>query len=192
MSEKLRPCPFCGGTKICTEKSINLNYCDNCSAESNVEHWNTRPIEDELRKRIAELEEQVWNLNLENERMEEAYWIDESIAPDGTLKPSVRKLLERLEKAETDLRLGDDLVKALDNRIAELEAENEKINYFFRRLRMFCIFAHWDNPNTEGAFYKVDAEIREYLSEYKVCIDQLAAHDAIERQDDKWIPEVQE
>ena len=55
MSE-LKPCPFCGGTKICTEKGINLNYCDNCSAESNVEHWNTRPIEDELRARIAELE----------------------------------------------------------------------------------------------------------------------------------------
>ena len=125
MSE-LKPCPFCGGTKICTEKGINLNYCDNCSAESNVEHWNNRPIED-----------------------------------------------------------------ALNARIAELEAENEKINYFFRRLRMFCIFAHWDNPNTEAEFYKVDAEIREYLSEYKVCIDQLTAHDAIERQDDKWIPEVE-
>ncbi len=82
--------------------------------------------------------------------------------------------------------------KILTARIAELEAENEKINYFFRRLRMFCIFAHWDNPNTEAEFYKVDAEIREYLSEYKVCIDQLTAHDAIERQDDKWIPEVQE
>ena len=82
----------------------------------------------ELREYIAELEEQAWNLNLENERMEEAYWIDESIAPDGTLKPSVRKLLERLEKAETDLRLGDDLVKALDNRIAELEAENERLS----------------------------------------------------------------
>ena len=79
----------------------------------------------------------------------------------------------------------------LQSRIAELEAENEKINYFFRRLRMFCIFAHWDNPNTEAEFYKVDAEIREYLSEYKVCIDQLTAHDAIERQDDKWIPEVE-
>jgi hypothetical protein len=74
---------------------------------------------------------------------------------------------------------------ALQARIAELEAENEKINYFFRKLRMFCIFAHWDNPNTEAEFYKVDAEIREYLSEYKVCIDQLAAHDATERQDDK-------
>ena len=84
--------------------------------------------------------------------------------------------------------IEDDLRK----RIAELEAENEKINYFFRRLRMFCIFAHWDNPNTEAEFYNVDAEIREYLSEYKVCIDQLTAHTDIERQDDKWIPEVQE
>ena len=55
MSE-LKPCPFCGGTKICTEKGINLNYCDNCSAESNVEHWNTRRIEDALNARIAELE----------------------------------------------------------------------------------------------------------------------------------------
>jgi len=84
-----------------------------------------------------------------------------------------------------------DVLNAAESRIAELEAENEKINYFFRRLRMFCIFAHWDNPNTEAEFYKVDAEIREYLSEYKVCIDQLTAHSDIERQDDKWIPEVQ-
>lgn len=59
MSEILQPCPFCGGTKICTEKGINLNYCDNCSAESNIEHWNTRPIEDDLRKRIAELEGKI-------------------------------------------------------------------------------------------------------------------------------------
>lgn len=77
--------------------------------------------------------------------------------------------------------IEDDLRK----RIAELEAENEKINYFFRRLRMFCIFAHWDNPNTEAEFCKVDAEIREYLSEYKACIDQLTAHGDIERKDDK-------
>ena len=56
MSEELRPCPFCGGTNICTEKGINLNYCDSCSAEANIEHWNTRPIEDALHARIAELE----------------------------------------------------------------------------------------------------------------------------------------
>ena len=63
-TEGLRPCPFCGGTKICTEKGINLNYCDNCSAESNVEHWNTRPIEDELRSRIAELEAECASLGV--------------------------------------------------------------------------------------------------------------------------------
>ena len=68
MSEELRPCPFCGGTKICTEKGINLNYCDNCSAESNVEHWNNRPIEDALNARIAELEEkQRWRVVADGE-----------------------------------------------------------------------------------------------------------------------------
>ena len=73
MSEELRPCPFCGGTKICTEKGINLNYCDNCSAESNVEHWNTRPIEDALNKRIAELEEkQRWRV-VANGELPEVY-----------------------------------------------------------------------------------------------------------------------
>lgn len=127
MSE-LIPCPFCGGKNVLSTELQDglpfIAYCQ-CGAENEAENWNTRPIEDALRKRIAELEEQVWNLNLENERLEEAYWIDETISPDGTLKPSVRKLLERLEKAETDLRLSDDLVKALDNRIAELEAERD-------------------------------------------------------------------
>ena len=55
MSEELKSCPFCGGTNICTEKGINLNYCDSCSAEANIEHWNTRPIEDALNKRIVEV-----------------------------------------------------------------------------------------------------------------------------------------
>ncbi len=55
-TEELRPCPFCGSADIRTEPGINLNYCDKCSAEANIEHWNTRPIEDALNKRIAELE----------------------------------------------------------------------------------------------------------------------------------------
>ena len=55
----MRPCPFCGSADIRTEPGINLNYCDKCSAEANIEHWNTRPIEDALRARIAELEEEI-------------------------------------------------------------------------------------------------------------------------------------
>ena len=78
MSEILRPCPFCGGTKICTEKGINLNYCDNCSAESNVEHWNTRPIEDALNARIAELEEEIDQLTSHsNIERQDDKWIPE-------------------------------------------------------------------------------------------------------------------
>ena len=80
MSEKLKPCPFCGGTKICTEKGINLNYCDNCSAESNVERWNTRPIEDELRA--------------ENVRLNS--WLDEVIKQGNYLEHTLRLAYEHV------------------------------------------------------------------------------------------------
>ena len=96
MSE-LKKCPFCGGTKICTEKGINLNYCDNCSAESNVEHWNTRPIEDALTARIAELE-------AENDRLQSGWFRDETICPDGSLKPKVSDLLNRIAELEAAQR----------------------------------------------------------------------------------------
>ena len=143
MSEELRPCPFCGKPADdrynrlakCSNKQCLMNYWFEDDADFYIrDDWNTRPIEDALQSRIAELEKDLSNKEIEY----------------------------------TDL--WDDAL-ALQARIAELEAKNEKINYFFRRLRMFCIFAHWDNPNTEAEFYKVDAEIREYLSEYKVCID---------------------
>jgi len=70
MSEELRPCPFCG-----KEPHIDANYflygCRNkdCIADSTnyeptigfFEDWNTRPIEDALQARIAELEAaQCW------------------------------------------------------------------------------------------------------------------------------------
>ncbi len=75
-----------------------------------------------LQQRIAELEEQVWDLNLANEKLESAYFADETIAPDGSLKPSVCKLMKRVEKAETDYSISEAHVTALLNRIAELEA----------------------------------------------------------------------
>ena len=83
-------------------------------------------------------------------------------------------------------------VKGLVARIAELEAVRKKAFDLVRKLRMYCIYANWDNPDTEDEFNEFDAEVCEYLSEYKVCVDQLTAHSDIERQDDKWIPEVQE
>lgn len=62
MSE-LKPCPFCG-----KEPAIHANIaiCVNDDCEQSdywtgleVDTWNTRPIEDALNARIAELESQV-------------------------------------------------------------------------------------------------------------------------------------
>jgi len=62
MSEKLKPCPFCGGKDIqiaIKEGAFKKAYCNNCYAEVQtkdgiglVEKWNTRPEEDRLRRRM--------------------------------------------------------------------------------------------------------------------------------------------
>ena len=109
MSEILKPCPFCGGTKICTEKGINLNYCDNCSAESNVEHWNTRPIEDELRSRIAELEAEKSILE-DQQREAKNILIDKRLHIDSLYEEGY-KLQQRIAELEG---LVDELIEIGD------------------------------------------------------------------------------
>ena len=73
MSEELKPCPFCGGMpkvndwtlKGITDKRC---FCDNekwpvyLSKTIAIDGWNTRPIEDALNARIAELEELIEKL----------------------------------------------------------------------------------------------------------------------------------
>ena len=66
MSEnELRPCPFCGEPADdrynrlakCSNKQCLMNYWIEDDADFYIrDDWNTRPIEDDLRKRIAELE----------------------------------------------------------------------------------------------------------------------------------------
>ena len=61
MSEELKPCPFCGSSKIKSHDygNVELLYrCEDCGGEHFHSNWNTRPIEDALQARIAELE---WN-----------------------------------------------------------------------------------------------------------------------------------
>ena len=63
MSEELKPCPFCGGSNITEEASISVVFCADCGGEKDTDmgSWNTRPIEDALTARIAELEaERRW------------------------------------------------------------------------------------------------------------------------------------
>ena len=80
MSEELKPCPFCGGMpkvndwtlKGITDKRC---FCDNekcpvyLSKTIAIDDWNTRPIEDALNARIAELEAE---LKITDELLKEA------------------------------------------------------------------------------------------------------------------------
>lgn len=52
MSEELKPCPFCAGTRI----DDNDAGCVTCGAfADSIEAWNTRPIEDALNAKIDTL-----------------------------------------------------------------------------------------------------------------------------------------
>ena len=119
MSE-LKPCPFCGGTKICTEKGINLNYCDNCSAESNVEHWNTRPIEDALKARIAKLEAENAGLK-ERVAMLDVTAVFKSLGEMRYIEQTNR-LHTRIAELEG---LVDELIEAGESMSLAVECENQ-------------------------------------------------------------------
>ena len=57
MNEKLKQCPFCGGEAELCYSEVDT-FCRKCNVMQETELWNTRPIEDALRLRIAELEEE--------------------------------------------------------------------------------------------------------------------------------------
>ena len=56
--------------------------------------------------------------------------------------------------------------KILTARIAELEADNKKAFDLVRKLRMYCIWANWDNPDTEDEFNEFDVEVCKWLSKF--------------------------
>lgn len=53
----IKACPFCGFDTICEEN--HLIICLNCGTSNHISEWNTRPIEDALQARIAELESEL-------------------------------------------------------------------------------------------------------------------------------------
>ena len=57
----LKPCPFCGGEAELCYSEVDT-FCRKCNVMQETELWNTRPIEDALRLRIAELEAEIERL----------------------------------------------------------------------------------------------------------------------------------
>jgi hypothetical protein len=124
MSEELRPCPFCGGQAL-TKTFFDyddLEYMplDIIEPEVTCENercingwwlspndWNTRPIEDDLRKRIAELEAENIRLGIEYQRMR--------LALGDIAINSKRALVEGLE-ANRSLSTVHSEIKRQDNK----------------------------------------------------------------------------
>lgn len=77
MSKELKPCPFCGETRLIIEDNQMVQdvhvLCKDCGAKTSFDgirysvagRWNCRPVEDALKRRIEELE-------AENGRLREA------------------------------------------------------------------------------------------------------------------------
>jgi len=68
MSEELRPCPFCKSNNTTLDyyeisgpqELGTIVVCNDCGASAkSIVDWNTRPIEDALNARIAELSQAV-------------------------------------------------------------------------------------------------------------------------------------
>ena len=87
-----KPCPFCGNDKkellFCSGEDDDIVICLDCLAENmRLNCWNTRPIEDALQERIAELE-------AENEALREAQrWIpvEERLPEEGDIYQVVKQ-----------------------------------------------------------------------------------------------------
>lgn len=68
MSEGLKPCPFCGETRLTIEDNQKVRdvhvLCKDCGAKTSFDgirydvagRWNTRPLKHALQKRLEELE----------------------------------------------------------------------------------------------------------------------------------------
>jgi tRNA(Arg) A34 adenosine deaminase TadA len=77
MSEELKPCPFCRAKAVVWRygDALTIASCTDCGASGDTfrtivepaERWNTRPIEEALQARIAELEAQVRQLKADKD-----------------------------------------------------------------------------------------------------------------------------
>ena len=88
----LKPCPFCGGEAELCYSEVDT-FCRKCNVMQETELWNTRPIEDALRLRIAELEALVERLieagNWLNAMHEDGVFVDELNAARTSWKLAV-------------------------------------------------------------------------------------------------------
>ena len=165
----LKPCPFCGKMPEVADDGVcrcNNKSCSMAPYWYLPKYWNIRPIEDALKKRIAELEALV---NVSEGLYERIY---EQAARIAELERDVKWREESISTIEHALANNEDDIEMLESRIAELEAENIRLGIEYQRMRL--------------ALGNIAINSKRALNESPT--DHLTVHSDIERQDDKWIP----
>ena len=150
MSEELKPCPFCGKDEanFTTDKWGNYYVeCEYCGAQTNpyddkeivIEEWQTRPIEDDLIARIAELSQAVGLIT--------------------TLKPTM------VMDADHPLEMAKEVAEYVNNRIAELEKDNAEFRQLIRDwsivLEQDDYFQLWHVESVRQAMLEINKEREE-------------------------------
>ena len=207
MSEELRPCPFCKSNNTTLDyyeisgpqELGTIVVCNDCGASAkSIVDWNTRPIEDALNARIAELEE-------ENDRLQAAWFVEETICPDGSLKPKASALLSRIAELEAEnetiisdyeermdnlVNIGNETGRLLQAEIGYLNAQlgikNLTTETLQLRIAELEAAQRWHVvKECNDVATPIDVALRKRIAELEGRIDQLTAHSDIERQDDK-------
>ena len=116
MSE-LKPCPFCGKPADdrynrlakCSNEQCLMNYWIGDDGDFYIrEDWNTRPIEDDLRKRIAELREDNATLGDSNAWIKQNY---EDLERDYGVMYD--KMCARIDKVTAENKVLEDACEIL-------------------------------------------------------------------------------
>ena len=134
MSEELRPCPFCGKPADdrynrlakCSNKQCLMNYWIEDDADFYIrDDWNTRPIEDALQSRIAELE-----MKIRHNALWQASEDAEERAHLEKLVPDLKKRIAELEKAYRWISTTENPPPEDKRFVLAVNATNGKTYYF--------------------------------------------------------------
>ena len=98
--------------------------------------------EPEYHALVAEAQKELAELRAEIQRLQDAWFVDETIAPDGTLRPTVSALVKRVDDADED---NKKLRAALEEAKTILQHYAEKSD---SRLARMWLDKH-DNPLLE-------------------------------------------
>lgn len=104
MSDNLKPCPFCGGPASAFRLhswTVPSVRCQNsCTDETDIEEWNTRPVEDALRARAEAAEARAAQAQADARLMlAELYYADERCIFDDRLPLDERTAVSGMARA---------------------------------------------------------------------------------------------